>query len=122
MKAPGLECKSLHGRACTRLNEHVGGRDGAVDRRRRELVGRQVGLQQDLADLRPVAVAHHELGALRERGELLRNRPHARKLLRRLKKDVEKSPKDARTRIFYKNVMAREEAMQALTKAPPHLT
>ena len=32
------------------------------------------------------------------------------------KKDVEKSPKDARTKIFYKNVMAREEALATLTK------
>lgn len=32
------------------------------------------------------------------------------------KKDVEASPKDARCRIFFKNVMAREEAMGALNK------
>jgi hypothetical protein len=32
------------------------------------------------------------------------------------KKEVEKSPKDARVKIFYKNVMAREEAIGALTK------
>ena len=32
---------------------------------------------------------------------------------------MEKSPKDARTKIFYKNVMAREEALSALTKASP---
>ena len=37
---------------------------------------------------------------------------------------VEASPKDARTKIFYKNVMAREEALNALTKVlreSPHL-
>ena len=32
------------------------------------------------------------------------------------KKDVERSPKDARTKIYFKNVMAREEAMQKLTQ------
>jgi len=32
------------------------------------------------------------------------------------KKEVERSPKDARTKIFYKNVMAREEALNTLNK------
>jgi len=32
------------------------------------------------------------------------------------KKDIERSPKDARTKIFYKNVMAREEALARLSQ------
>ena len=34
----------------------------------------------------------------------------------RHKSQIEQSPKDSRTKIFYKNVMAREEALAALTK------
>ena len=38
------------------------------------------------------------------------------------KSQVEESPKDARTTIYYKNVMAREMANNTMAKARPPLT
>mmetsp|Transcript_23947 Transcript_23947/g.57206 ORF Transcript_23947/g.57206 Transcript_23947/m.57206 type:complete len:220 (-) Transcript_23947:117-776(-) len=46
----------------------LGGSDGEVDGNGRKLVGRQVGAQQNLADLWPIAMGDHELGVAREGG------------------------------------------------------
>ena len=52
-------------------NLTLSGGDSEIDGDGGELVGRKVGAQKDLADLRPVAVGDHKLGVAREGSEVL---------------------------------------------------